>query len=108
MKTIFSHYYVCDRPTQCKQIMHTDLMGNTNISCMSYACYGKLKGPSSLKTVPAMSVHSATGHVLCLIGLTCVKLQQASLNLNILLLCVLGKELTTGLEMQNLHHLGCA
>ena len=35
---------------------------STNMSCMSYACCEKLKDLPSLKTVPSMSVHTATGH----------------------------------------------
>ena len=34
----------------------------SNMSCMSYTCYMRLKDPPSLKMVPAMSVYSATGH----------------------------------------------
>ena len=39
------------------------------MSCMSSACYVKLKDPPLLQNVPSMSVHSATGHDLCAIGL---------------------------------------
>ena len=42
-----------------------------NMSHMSYTCYVKIKDPPSLKMVPAMSVHSATYHDLCPVGLTC-------------------------------------
>ena len=42
-----------------------------NMSCVSYACYLKLKDPLSLKIVHALSVHSATDHDLCPVGLTC-------------------------------------
>ena len=35
------------------------------------SCYVKLKNPPSLKKVPAMSVHSVTGHDLCPVGLMC-------------------------------------
>ena len=41
------------------------------MSCMQYACYKKLKYPPSLKMLSSMSVHSATGHDLCPVGLTC-------------------------------------
>ena len=32
-----------------------------NMRCMSYVCYVKLRDPPSLKTIPVISVHSATG-----------------------------------------------
>ena len=41
---------------------------------MSYACYAKLRDPLSLKTVPAMLVHSATDHDLCPVGLMCCEI----------------------------------
>ena len=41
------------------------------MSCKSYVCCIKLKDPLSLQNIPAMSVYSATGHDLCLVGLTC-------------------------------------
>ena len=43
----------------------------TNISCTLYTYYVKLKYPLSLEMIPTMSVHSATGHDLCPLGLTC-------------------------------------
>ena len=42
-----------------------------NKSCMSYAYYVKLEDLPSLKIVPAISVHSATGHDFCPVGLMC-------------------------------------
>ena len=42
-----------------------------NMSCMSCACYLKLKDPPSLSTVSTMSVHSTTGYDLNLVGLIC-------------------------------------
>ena len=47
---------------------------DTNMSCMSYACYVKLKDPSSLKIVLAMSIHPATGHDLYPIEIICCKI----------------------------------
>ena len=44
---------------------------DANMSCMLYTHYVKLKDPQSLKMVPALSVHSATGCDLCPVGLTC-------------------------------------
>ena len=42
-----------------------------NMNCMSYMYNMKLKDQLPLKNVPKMSVHSVTGHHLCLIGLMC-------------------------------------
>ena len=42
-----------------------------NLSCISYACYANLRDPPSSKTLPAMSVHSGTGHDLCPVVLMC-------------------------------------
>ena len=42
-----------------------------NMNCIPFVCYPKLKDPPSLKTMPAMLVHSATCHDLCPVGLTC-------------------------------------
>ena len=46
-----------------------------NMSCISYPCYTKLIDPPSLKIVPTMSVHSATGYDLCPIGIMCCKIR---------------------------------
>ena len=37
----------------------------TNMRCMPYTCYMKLKHPTSLKMISAISVHSALGHDFC-------------------------------------------
>ena len=42
-----------------------------NLSCMSYTCYMKLKDPPPLQNAATMYVHSATGHYICPIYLTC-------------------------------------
>ena len=80
-----------------------------NMSCMLYACYVKLKDPPSLKMVLAMSVHSATGHDLCLAGLTSCKVTVGKLQFkHTFIVCKkVQKEPVIGLHMQQLHHLGC-
>ena len=47
---------------------------DANTSCMLYACYVKLKDLPSLRMVPAISVHSATGHDLCHVALICCEI----------------------------------
>ena len=44
-------------------------------TCMLYACYTKLKDPPYMKTVPAMPVHSVTGHSVCPLGVMCYEIQ---------------------------------
>ena len=44
---------------------------HTNMDFVPYACYTKLKTPPLIKTISAMSVHSATGHEFCAVGLKC-------------------------------------
>ena len=60
--------------------------------------------------VSAMSVHSATGHDLHPIGLTCCEITIGRSQIkNISIMCnKITEELVIGLDMQQLHHLGCA
>ena len=41
----------------------------TSMSCMTYRCYTKVKDCPPLINIQALSMHSATGHVLCSISL---------------------------------------
>ena len=80
----------------------------TNMSCISYACYVKLKNLPSLVIVSAMSVNSATGHELCPVGLMCCDVTTGKSQFkHTLILCKkIQKELIIFLDMQELHHLG--
>ena len=51
----------------------------TSISCMSYAYYIRLKDPQALRSVPAVSVHSATGNDLHPVILMCCKIMIGKL-----------------------------
>ena len=51
-----------------------------NMSCMSYACYMKLRDDLLLQNVTSMSIHSATMHNLCPIGLTYCKCMIGNLH----------------------------
>ena len=59
--------------------------------------------------VSAMSVHSVPGHYLCPIGVTCCEVTIGKSHFGISLSCgkTLQKEPLIGLEMQQLHYLGC-
>ena len=69
----------------------------------------KLKDPPSLKTVPAMSVHSATGHDLCPVELTCceITIGKSQFKHTFIVCKRLRKELINGLNMQQFHYLCC-
>ena len=73
------HIWICDQananfPVKISGINFVALYDTgTNLSCISYACYMNLKGPPSLKMLSGMLVHSAVGHGICFIGLTCCK-----------------------------------
>ena len=49
-----------------------------NMSCISYTCNVILKDPPSFKLVPAMLVHLATQHELCLIELMCCDIMKGN------------------------------
>ena len=79
-----------------------------NISCMLYACYIWQKNPQPVWNVPAMSVHSPTGHDLCPVGLmwcgNMVENLQFSYTFSVFK--NLEEELIVGLDMQQLYWLG--
>ena len=81
----------------------------TNMSCMSYLCYMKLKDMPSLKMIPSLSVHSSTGHDLCPIGLTCCedRIGKSQFRHTFIVCKKFQKEIVIGLDMQQSHHLGC-
>ena len=73
-----------------------------NMSCMTCACYAKLRDSPYLKTIPAMSVHSATGHASYLIGLTCCDITIVKSNFKHTFgVCKWLQKLIIGLDMQH-------
>ena len=60
-----------------------------------------------MKTVHAMSVHSATGHNLYHIELTCCEITKFQFEHTLIYVKSYEKKLFIGLNMQQLHHLGC-
>ena len=78
------------------------------MTCMPYACYVQLKDQPSLKMLPTMSVHSATGHNLCLVGLMCCEATTVKLEFKYtFIMCRKSqRDLIIGLDMQQLYCLG--
>ena len=79
------------------------------MNCISYACYMKLIDLPLLKMISAMLVQSATGHDVCLIGLTSCKLTigKSQFRHTFIMCKKLQNELVIGHDMQQLHYLGC-
>ena len=76
------------------------------MNCMSYACYTQSKDPPWTKKISAMPVHSAMGHDLCSISLTCcaVTIDKSQFRHTFITCKRLQKEHVIGLYKQQLHH----
>ena len=90
-------------PVKISGVNAVTLHDTANMSCISYACYTKLKDSPSLKMVFSMSVHSATGHDLCLKGLTYCKVTRGKSKLrHTFIMYKKLQKLLIGLDMQQL------
>ena len=109
------HAQICDQtnanfPVQMSGVNVVALYDTgTNMSHMSYACYAELKELSLIKMISALSVHLASSHDLCPIGLTCceVTISKLQLRYTFIVCNELQEDLVFVLDVKHLHHLGC-
>ena len=81
----------------------------TGISCMSYGCYSRLPNRPNLNAALMLSVHLATGHDLCPMGIANCKVILSHMPvIHSFNVCKhLTKDLVIGLHMQQTCNIGC-